>query len=153
MKEFDMLLWDVLVTIFWFMLLLTWAFLLVTIFGDLLRDHGLSGWDKALWTLFLVITPLLGVLVYLIARGPSINERNRAEVKPDKEGLGRHVRATTGAGSVSTADELGKLAVLRDRGTISDEEFQHAKARALGRPSGPAAGAVLGDGVVPSTTL
>ena len=147
-----MVFWDVVASIFWFMILFTWIGMLMTIFGDLFRDHELSGWGKALCTLFLVITPLLGVLVYLIARGPSINERNRTEVKPDKEGLGRHVRATTGAGSVSLADELGELAVLRDRGTISDEEFQHAKARALGMPSGPAAGAAFADSVVPSTT-
>ena len=70
-----MSLWDVLVSIFWFMMLFAWIWLLISIFGDLFRDHELSGWGKAFWTFFLIVLPWLGALVYLIARGRSMNER------------------------------------------------------------------------------
>src|SRR6476620_7980945 len=117
----DMSLWDVLVSIFWFMILFAWIRLLITIFADLFRDHELSGWGKALWTVFLIVLPWIGVLVYLIARGRSMNER-------------------------------AQLADLRDRGTISDEEFQHAKAKVLGKEAKPAAGAQADQRPVPSPT-
>ena len=67
-----MSLWDVLVSTFWFMLLFAWIWLFISIFGDLFRDHEMSGWGKALWTFFLIVMPWLGVLIYLIARGRSM---------------------------------------------------------------------------------
>ena len=66
---------NVLVSIFWFMLLFAWIWLLITVFADIFRDHELSGWGKALWALFIIVIPWLGALVYLIARGRSMNER------------------------------------------------------------------------------
>ena len=146
-----MFFWDVLASIFWFMILFTWVGLLVTIFGDLFRDHELSGWGKALWTVFLIVAPWVGALVYLIVRGRSINERARAQAQRNEQAFGRYVRETAGA-STSTADELGKLADLRDRGTISAEEFQHAKAKLLGSEPGPVAPAQTDVRAVPSTT-
>jgi hypothetical protein len=77
-------LWDILVSIFWFMILFTWIWLLVMIFGDLFRDHELSGWGKALWVLFLLVMPWLGALVYLVARGRSMNERARQQAERDE---------------------------------------------------------------------
>jgi hypothetical protein len=151
MKEFDMSLWNVVVSIFWFMILFTWVWMLITIFGDIFRDHELSGWGKALWTLFLVVVPWLGALVYLIARGRSMNERALAQAQRNEQAFGRYVLETAGARPTSTADELGKLADLRDRGTISAEEFQHAKAKVLGREPGPAAPAHTDERAVPST--
>ncbi|TQM44907.1 phospholipase D-like protein [Pseudonocardia cypriaca] len=132
-------LWDVIVSIFWFMILFTWIWLLISIFGDIFRDHELSGWGKALWILFLVVAPWLGALVYLIARGRSMNERARAQALRNEQAFGQYVRETAAAGTTSTADELAKLADLRDRGTISAEEFEQAKAKALGH--GPVQGA------------
>jgi hypothetical protein len=123
-------LWDILVSIFWFMILFTWIWLLVMIFGDLFRDHELSGWGKALWVLFLLVMPWLGALVYLVARGRSMNERARQQAERDERQLRRSVRRA--AGSPSTADELAKLADLRDRGVISPDEFTQAKTRLLG---------------------
>ncbi len=128
--------WDVILSIFWFMILITWIWLLIAIFGDIFRDHELSGWGKALWILTLVVAPWLGALVYLIARGRSMNERGRARAQRNEEAFGQYVRETAMAGTTSTADELAKLADLRDRGTISAEEFAQAKAKVLGR--GPA---------------
>jgi hypothetical protein len=127
-------LWDVIVSIFWFMILFTWIWLLISIFGDIFRDHELSGWGKALWILFLVVVPWLGALVYLIARGRSMNERALAQAQRNEQAFGQYVRETAGTSTTSTADELAKLADLRDRGTISAEEFERAKAKVLGHP-------------------
>ena len=125
--------WGVVGSIFWFMILFAWIGLLFRIMGDLFGDHELSGWGKALWTVFLIFFPWLGALVYLIARGRSMNERAYAQARRNEEALRQYVRETAGASTTSTADELRQLADLRDRGTISDEEFQHAKATLLGR--------------------
>lgn len=134
-------LWDVVVSIFWFMILFTWIWLLIAIFADIFRDHELSGWGKAFWTLFLVILPWLGALVYLIARGKSMNERARAQAQRNEQAFGQYVRETAGTGTASTADELAKLADLRDRGTLSPEEFERAKAKVLSQePVAAAAG-------------
>jgi hypothetical protein len=146
MKEFDMHLWDVVVPIFWFMILFAWAWLLIAILGDLFRRE-LSGWGKALWTLFLIVALWLGTLVSLIARGRSLNERVRADARRNKRDF--HVRETAGAATPSTADEL---ADLRDRSTISDEESRHAKAKVLGMELGSAALAPVDDRTVPSPT-
>jgi hypothetical protein len=134
MKEWDMDFWSVVGSIFWFMILFAWIMLLFRIFGDLFGDHELSGWAKALWTVFLIFFPWLGALVYLIARGRSMNERALAQAQRNQQAFDQYVRDTAATStSTSTADELTKLADLRDRGTISDEEFQHAKAKLLGR--------------------
>ena len=112
----------------------------------------MSGWGKALWALFLILVPWLGALVYLIVRGRSINERALAQAQRNEQAFGRYVRETAGTGTTSTADELGKLADLRDRGTISTEEFQHAKAKLLGTEPEPAAPSHRREHAVPSTT-
>jgi hypothetical protein len=151
MKEWDMDFWDVVASIFWFMILFAWIGLLFRIFGDLFGDHELSGWGKALWTLFLIIAPWLGALAYLIARGRSMNERALAQAQRNERAFGQYVRETAGASTTSTADELSKLADLRDRGTISDKEFQHAKAKLLGKQPEPVAPAYTDGHAVPST--
>jgi uncharacterized membrane protein YcjF (UPF0283 family) len=122
--------WDIILSIFWFMLLFAWIWLLITILADIFRDHELSGWGKALWVLFIIVIPWLGALVYLIARGRSMNERAREQAARDEHDLRRPAQGATG--SPSTADELAKLADLRDRGVISPQEFAQAKARLLG---------------------
>ncbi|NMH95762.1 SHOCT domain-containing protein [Pseudonocardia acidicola] len=134
-----MTLWNILVSIFWFMLLFAWIWLLIVILSDIFRDHQLSGWAKALWTLFIIIIPWLGALVYLIARGPSMNERALAQAKANDQAFRQYVQQAAGAGT-STADELGKLADLRDRGSISQQDYEQAKAKVLGHQQ-PAAGA------------
>jgi len=143
--------WNVIASIFWFMILFTWVWMLIMIFGDIFRDHEMSGWGKALWTLFLVFVPWIGALAYLIVRGRSMNERALAQAQRNEQAFGQYVRETAGAGTASTADELGKLADLRDRGTISVAEFELAKAKLLGTQ--PAPGVAAADGQpVPSTT-
>ncbi|MGZ4638581.1 MAG: SHOCT domain-containing protein [Actinomycetes bacterium] len=120
---------DVIVSIFWFMLLFAWIWLLIAILSDIFRDRELSGWGKALWTLFLIVVPWLGALVYLIARGASMNERNQQEMER-RQAL-YHPSAVHPASTASTADELAKLGDLRDRGALTTEEYERAKAKVL----------------------
>src|SRR4051812_4699789 len=138
-------LWDILVSIFWFMVLFAWIWLLISIFADLFRDHEMSGWAKALWVLLLIVVPWLGALVYLIARGRSMNERARAQAARQEQDLRRYVQQVQ-ASSPSTADELAKLADLRDRGTVSEQEFVQAKARLLGSQAPATANSRTGHG-------
>jgi hypothetical protein len=124
-------LWEVIVSMFWFMLLFAWIWLLIVILSDIFRDRELSGWSKALWVVFLVFLPWLGALVYLIARGSSMNERARKTAEANEASFRAYVQDAAGSGSSSTADELRKLAELRDSGTITAEDYDRAKAKIL----------------------
>ncbi|HET9143373.1 SHOCT domain-containing protein [Actinophytocola sp.] len=129
-----MSLWDLVVLVFWFMLLFIWIWLLISILSDIFRDKDLSGWAKAGWTLFLIVVPWLGALVYLIARGGSMHERAMEHQVRQVEAYQKYMGglAPGGAGGgASAADELSKLVELRDRGAISTEEFDQAKAKVL----------------------
>jgi hypothetical protein len=129
----DYSLGDVLISMLWFMLLFAWIWLLIAIVGDIFRDHELSGWGKAGWTFFLIVIPWLGALVYLIARGQSMNERTMKQAAAQEEQLRTYVRSA--AQAPSTADELAKLADLHQRGVITDDDYRQAKARVLQAPS------------------
>src|SRR5690349_22412446 len=126
--------WNIILSIFWFMLLFAWIWLLITILADIFRDHELSGWGKALWVLFIIVIPWLGALVYLIARGRSMNERALAQAQRQDQAFRQYVQDAAGD-QPSVAEEIAKLATLRDRGAISEQEFAHAKAKLLGTPS------------------
>lgn len=123
--------WDLVLLIFLFMALFTWVAILVTIFGDVMRDHELSGWSKAGWTLVLLVIPWLGALLYMILRGGSMNERARDRAQRDVRESSRPRRRIGRVGGASTADEIGELVDLRNQGTLSAEEFQQAKAEVL----------------------
>jgi hypothetical protein len=127
----DFGLWDVFVSMFWFMLLVVWIWMIIAIFGDIFRDHELSGVAKALWTFFIIIIPWLGALVYLIVRGRSMNERALQAAKANDERTRAYVRDVAGT-STSTADELRKLNELRSEGVLSEEDYEKAKAKTLG---------------------
>ncbi|MGD0374447.1 MAG: SHOCT domain-containing protein [Streptosporangiaceae bacterium] len=116
-------------TMFEFFLWVLWIWLLIWIFIDIFRSHDLSGWAKALWVIFVVILPFLGVLVYLIARGGQMHERAERQAKRQDEAWRSYVQQSAGT---STADQLAKLADLRDRGVISADEFEREKAKVLG---------------------
>jgi Short C-terminal domain/Phospholipase_D-nuclease N-terminal len=128
---------DVLVEIFWFMILVTWIWLLIAILGDIFRDHELSGLGKGGWTLLLVVVPWLGAVAYLIVRGGSMNERTAAQAQRNEQAFQQYVQQTAAVGAPSTADELTKLAALRDGGTITTEEYERAKAKVLGAETVP----------------
>lgn len=122
---------DVILAMFWFMLLCSWIWLLIAVLADIFRDPALSGWGKALWTLFLIALPWLGALGYLLARGRSMNERTATRAQRDEP----YYRGPPAA--PSTADELGKLASLRERGAISEVDYRAAKAQLLAPSTAP----------------
>jgi ABC-type multidrug transport system fused ATPase/permease subunit len=115
-------------TIFEVFLWVAWFWVLITVFVDIFRSHDLSGWGKALWFLFVLIIPLIGVLVYLIARGGKMHERAVNQAQRQDEAFRSYVQETAGT---SRADQLAKLADLRDQGAITDEEFAREKAKVL----------------------
>ena len=116
-------------TIFELFLWIIWIWILIWIFIDIFRSHDLSGWAKALWFIFVLIIPLIGVLVYLIVRGGSMHDRQVREVQQEDQEFRSYVQEAASGGT--PADQLTKLADLRDRGVISAEEFDREKAKVL----------------------
>lgn len=106
-----------------------WIWILITILTDLFRDHEISGWSKAVWVIFLVLIPFLTALVYLIARGSGMRDRTIKAQAEAKQHFDQYVREQAHAGS--PADELHKLNELKEKGAISAEEFDRAKAKLL----------------------
>ncbi len=117
-----------LLTVLEIFLLIAWIWILISIVSDLFRDHELSGWAKGAWVLFLLVLPFLGAIIYLIARGEGMRERSIREQAEVKKHFDTYVRETAGS---SPVDELHKLSDLKQRGDISDAEFEAAKARLL----------------------
>jgi hypothetical protein len=124
---------DLFLSMLYFFLWILWILLLFWIILDIFRSRDLSGWGKAGWLIFIILLPLIGVLVYLIVRGGSMHERQAREVRAQDEAFRAYVRDAAGTdGHTSHADQLATLASLHDRGVLSDEEFQRAKASVLG---------------------
>jgi membrane protein implicated in regulation of membrane protease activity len=117
--------WTILEIFLWVL----WIWILIVIMIDIFRSRDLSGWAKALWFLFVLFIPLVGVLVYLIARGGSMHERAVQQAQQQDRDLRAYVRDA--AGPQSSADQLAKLADLRDQGVITAEEFEREKAKVL----------------------
>lgn len=118
-------------TIFIIFLWVIWIWILVWVFIDIFRSQDLSGWAKALWFLFVLFIPLIGVVVYLIARGGSMNERAAQQARQQDQEFRSYVQQAAADSPANTADQLAKLADLRDRGVISAQEFEHEKAKVL----------------------
>jgi membrane protein implicated in regulation of membrane protease activity len=116
-------------TIFEIFLWVIWFWILITVFIDIFRSRDLSGWAKALWFIFVLFIPLIGVLVYLIVRGGSMHERAAKEAQQQDQEFRSYVQEAASSGT--PADQLAKLADLRDRGVISAEEFEREKAKIL----------------------
>jgi magnesium-transporting ATPase (P-type) len=116
-------------TILYFFAFFLWLMILFRVIWDIFRSHDLGGWGKAGWLLFILILPFLGVFVYLVARGGSMHERDIRVAQAQDQAL--RSWAQQAAGSVSTADELTKLADLRSKGALNDAEFDRAKAKIL----------------------
>lgn len=120
---------EVLISMFWFMLLISWVWMVIAIFNDIFRDRQLSGAGKAMWSLFLIFIPWLGALVYLVARGGSMHERSAQAAEQQAASLRAYVQEA--AGTPSAADELRKLGELRDTGAITPVDYEAAKAKVL----------------------
>ncbi|MET7418892.1 SHOCT domain-containing protein [Dactylosporangium sp. NPDC005555] len=130
---------QVVLSTLWFMLVFAWIWLMVSILTDLFRDPAVSGWGKAGWTVFLIVLPWVGALTYLIVRGRSMNERSAQRAQRQEAQFRQYVREAageaaprTGSSTWSGADELAKLADLRQRGVLTDGEYARAKASLLG---------------------
>jgi hypothetical protein len=120
--------WDL---IWWFLaIFIFFAYLMVlfSIISDLFRDHKLSGWWKALWIVFLLVTTWLGALVYLIARGKGMGERSAAQAQAIHRAQEEYIKQAAGT---SPSDEIAKAKALLDAGTITQAEYDQIKARAL----------------------
>jgi type VI protein secretion system component VasK len=115
-------------TMFEFFLWVIWIWILIWVFIDIFRSHDLSGWAKALWFIFVLFIPLIGVLVYLIARGGKMQERAERDAQAQDQATRAYIQQAAGS---SSADQLAKLADLRDRGVITADEFAREKAKIL----------------------
>jgi len=121
---------DVFFATMWLFLWILWIFLLVRIIMDIFRSRDLGGWGKAGWLAFVIILPFLGVLVYVLARGRQMSDRDVADAQARDQAFRSYVRDAAGTGN-GAADEIGKLAALRDRGVITEDDFQQGKTRVL----------------------
>ena len=119
--------------VFWsmlyFFLFFIWIMLLFRIFADIFRSHDMGGFAKALWIVFVIVAPFLGVFIYIIVRGKSMGERDMAQAQAQQEAFKSYVQQTAATGG--TADELAKLADLMNSGAITQAEYDAAKAKVL----------------------
>jgi ABC-type multidrug transport system fused ATPase/permease subunit len=119
-------------TMLWLFIWILWIFLLVRIILDIFRSDDLGGWSKALWVIFIIILPFIGVLVYLIARGSGMQKRDVRDARAADQEMRGYIReAAATPGAPSTAEELTKLATLRDQGVLTEAEFDAQKAKLL----------------------
>jgi hypothetical protein len=126
---YDYPLLDVVLSMLWFFLFFMWIWIAVMVVVDIFRSKDLGGFSKALWFIFVVLVPYLGVFIYLIARGGKMHERQIADATAQQQAFDQRVQQAAGAGDV--ASQLEKLAGLRDQGVISPEEFEAQKAKLL----------------------
>jgi hypothetical protein len=119
---------DVFFTTLWFVAFFLWIWLVIAVFADIFRSRDLSGWGKAGWILLVFALPLLGVLIYFIARGKKMQQHAVAEAAESDLATREYIRQTVAAGD-STAVDLEKLTSLHDSGVLSDEDYQRMKAQ------------------------
>ncbi len=117
-------------TMLYFFVWIVWIFLLIRIFTDIFRSSDLSGWGKAGWSILIIVLPFLGVLIYLIARGASMHTRDVKQAQANEAAFRSYVQETA-ATTTSTAEELNKLAVLKQQGVLTDAEFEAQKSKLL----------------------
>jgi len=123
-------LFDLLWAMLWFFLFIVWIWLLITIFIDIFRSE-MSGWAKALWVIFVIVLPFLGVLVYLIAEGDNMRKRAMKQATDQQQAQAEYIQSVAGSGGDNTADQLEKLKSLHDQGVLTDDEFAAQKAKVL----------------------
>ncbi len=121
--------WNIVWVFFWAFAVIAYLMVLFTIIGDLFRDQNLNGWWKAVWIIFLIFMPFLTALVYLIARGRGMTERQVAAVGQARAQADDHIRSVA---TTSPAEDIAKAKQLLDSGVISQGEFDALKAKALG---------------------
>ena len=125
MDDFPLL--DIFFTMLWFYLFIAWIYFLITLMSDIFRSRDISGVSKALWMVFLLFVPFIAAITYLIVRGDQMHERQLADMAEREAELRRRL----GVSPPSTADEIAKLAALRDSGVLSEDEYQAQRGRLL----------------------
>jgi len=121
------ILWTMLIFFAW----VIWFWILIRVLVDVFRRHDLSGWSKAGWTLFMIVAPFLGVLIYLIAHGKDMGQRDIEQMRAAQTQMDEHIKSVAGAGDGAAA-QIAQAKSLLDSGTISQEEYERLKAKALG---------------------
>jgi heme exporter protein D len=116
-------------SMFYFFIFFIWIMLLFRVFADLFRNKEMGGFTKFLWILFVIVVPFLGIFIYIIVHGKSMAHRDMEQAQAQQDSFKAYVQQT--ASTASTADQLAQLADLKDRGLITPEEFEIAKAKAL----------------------
>ena len=119
---------NVLGSIFMFFLLVAWIWVVISVVSDIFRSKDLSGWGKGIWMFFVIIMPWLGVLAYLIFRGDGMQERTMEAITKANKQERDYIKNIAGT---STADELMKLSELKEKGILTDTEFDTEKAKLL----------------------
>ncbi|WNF30711.1 SHOCT domain-containing protein [Streptomyces sp. C11-1] len=126
---------NVFLTMLYLFLWVMWFFLLFKVITDLFRDHSLNGWAKAGWLVLVILLPYLGVLIYLIVRGRSMHERDAQLAKDSEAAFRKYVQEAAGtqggSGGNGHVTDLAKLAELKDKGALTPEEYDRAKAKLL----------------------
>jgi hypothetical protein len=120
----------------WFFLFFIEIWLMISVFIDIFRSHDMKGWVKALWILFVLVIPLVGILVYFIARGDKMRAHSVDAAKEQQQAFQHYVQQA--AGTNGPADQLAKLADLKEKGAITEEEYNRLKAEIINTPAGTA---------------
>jgi hypothetical protein len=119
------LFWTMLIFFLW----VAWIMLLFRVFADIFRNHDMGGFAKAIWSIFVLLVPFLGVLIYLLVHGDGMGRRDLAIAQANEQAFQSYVRQV--AASDSTAAELSRLAELKEQGVLTDAEFEQQKAKVL----------------------
>jgi hypothetical protein len=131
MVAYDYPLGGVFLSMLYFFLFFIWIYILITVFIDIFRSRDMNGWVKALWAIFVIIVPFLGVFVYLIARGGKMQERSVRDAAQQQSDFDAYVRQTAGTSGTDVASQLSELADLKAQGVLTDAEFEAQKAKVL----------------------
>ena len=119
---------DIIWSIFWLFLMVAWFWVMISVVSDIFRSKDMNGMSKAIWIGAVMLLPWLGVLAYLVLRGDKMEEHNRAALEKMEGAQRDYIRSVA---NVSAADELERLATLKEKGVLSDEEFEAQKAKVL----------------------
>jgi len=119
--------WTMLIFFLW----VIWIWLLITVFIDLFRNKAMNGWKKALWVIFLIFLPLLGVLVYLIVHGDEMQQRQIDHAAHVAQAQNQYIRDVASSDTTDSAAQLTQLAQLHKDGALTDEEYAQQKAKVL----------------------
>lgn len=117
--------WSIALFFLWF----AWIVLLFRVFADIFRADDMGGWAKALWSIFVIVVPFLGVFVYVIANGDDMAKRRLDDARESDAAFRSYVQDAAGSGG--TAGELSKLAELHNQGVLTDAEFEQQKTKLL----------------------